>query len=105
MMGYIQDPDNTFEVIDENGWLGTGDVGYIDDGYIFITGRIKEIIITAGGENIPPQYCEALIKSEIPAISNAFLVGDKRKYLTMLITLKTQMAPDTGWLCCSLSRI
>lgn len=97
MMGYIADQDKTFETIDDEGWLSTGDVGYIDnEGYIFITGRIKEIIITAGGENIPPNHCEMLVKSECPAISNAFLVGDKKKFLTILISLKTQMAPDTG---------
>lgn len=50
-MGYVGDEDKTFESIDEDGWLSTGDLGYIDtDGYIYITGRIKEIVITAGGE-------------------------------------------------------
>lgn len=96
-MGYVDDIDKTCETILEDGWLATGDIAYVDhDGYIFITGRLKEIIITAGGENVPPTYIEQLVKSELPAVSNAFLVGDRKKYLTILITLKTHMAPDTG---------
>lgn len=94
-MGYINEMDKTLETINDDGWLLTGDVGHIDkSGYVYITGRIKELIITAGGENIPPVLIENLIKSECSAISNAFLVGEKRKYLTLLVTLKTVTNSD-----------
>lgn len=94
-MGYYGDQEKTIEAFDEDGWFRTGDVGYLDENnFLFITGRMKEIVITAGGENIPPIHVENLVKSECSAISTAFLIGDRRKYLTMLIALKTEIDMD-----------
>ncbi|KAG5679263.1 hypothetical protein PVAND_008843 [Polypedilum vanderplanki] len=94
-MGYMNEPEKTKETIDEDGWIKTGDIGYIDnEGFLHMKGRIKELIITAGGENIPYLHIENLVKNECHAISNTFLIGDKRKFLTMLITLKTKMNSD-----------
>ncbi|NXY20577.1 ACBG2 ligase, partial [Atrichornis clamosus] len=96
-MGYLNMEEKTKEAIDEDGWLHSGDLGKHDkDGFLFITGRIKELIITAGGENIPPVPIEDAVKNAVPIISNAMLVGDKAKFLAMLVTLKCVVDADTG---------
>uniref|UniRef100_A0A669EWU2 long-chain-fatty-acid--CoA ligase n=1 Tax=Oreochromis niloticus TaxID=8128 RepID=A0A669EWU2_ORENI len=95
-MGYLNMPDKTAEALDEDGWLHTGDLGRHDEqDFLYITGRIKELIITAGGENIPPVPIEDAVKSELPIISNAMLIGDKLKFLSMLLTLKC-VVDDNG---------
>ncbi len=91
MLGYWNKPEATAEAI-VDGWFYTGDIGKIDeDGYLYITDRKKDIIITAGGKNISPQNIENLIKLD-PAIEQVAIIGDKRKYLTALV------APSPDWL-------
>lgn len=95
-MGYLNMEDKTREAIDADGWLHSGDLGRLDgDGFLYITGRLKELIITAGGENVPPVPIEEAVKTELPLISSAVLIGDQRKFLSMLLTLKCTLDPDT----------
>jgi long-chain acyl-CoA synthetase len=86
-MGYLNKPEKTAETIDKEGWLHTGDVGTMDnEGFIRITDRMKDIIITAGGKNITPSEIENQLKFS-PYISDAVVIGDKRAYLTCLIMI------------------
>ncbi|MBE7637911.1 AMP-binding protein [Sneathiella sp. P13V-1] len=85
-MGYLNKPEKTAETI-VDGWLHTGDVGYIDNqGFVKITDRMKDIIITAGGKNITPSEIENQLKFS-PYVSDAVVIGDKRKYLTCLVMI------------------
>ncbi len=83
MLGYYNDPAATAEAI-QDGWFKTGDIGNIEDGFIYITDRKKELIITAGGKNIAPQPLENELKM-ITYVSSAFVYGDRKPYLTALI--------------------
>jgi len=84
--GYLKDEEATRAVLTEDGWLRSGDVGEIDDGFVKITDRKKEIIVTAGGKNVSPQNIELALKAS-RLVSQALVVGDRRPYVTALITL------------------
>jgi len=85
MAGYYNRPDLTAEVIDEQGWLHTGDMGYLDEeNYLFLTDRKKNILVTAGGKNVAPAPIENALKQSI-YIEDVCLIGDKRKFISAII--------------------
>ncbi|HSL58312.1 MAG TPA: AMP-binding protein [Acidimicrobiales bacterium] len=93
-LGYYRDPEATAATFDADGWLLTGDVGEIDaDGYVTITDRKKDIIITAGGKNISPSVIENLLKVS-PYVREAIVFGDRRKYLTALVGIELDTVGD-----------
>jgi long-chain acyl-CoA synthetase len=90
--GYYKDEEATREVLGADGWLRSGDLGEIDeDGFITITDRKKDIIVTAGGKNVAPQNLENALKNS-PLVSQALVIGDKRPYVAALITLDPALA-------------
>ena len=109
-MGYMYMPKETAACFDAEDYFHTGDVAEFDQesrynsseirntqgptGFMKIVGRIKDIIISAGGENIPPVIIEEEVKKQTPVISNCVGIGDCRKYLVMLLTIKTVIPAD-----------
>ena len=114
MMGYLDDDEKTKDTITDSGWLKSGDLGQVDEaGFFRITGRAKEILITAGGtyaffaenskmfytnnfrtligENVAPIPIEETIKKQLPCVANAMVIGDQKKFLSVLLTLKTEV--------------
>jgi long-chain acyl-CoA synthetase len=95
MQGYYQRPDLTEESF-ADGWFRTGDIGQLDeDGYLLITGRKKEIIVTAGGKNVVPALLEDQIRADA-LVSQVLVVGDNRPFIGALVTLDEEALP--GWL-------
>lgn len=85
-MGYLNNPSESEKTIDDEGFVHSGDIGKVDeDRFITITGRAKDLIITAGGENVAPTNVESTLLSAMPAVGRAFVVGDKRKFVGALI--------------------
>ena len=92
--GYFKNEEVTRETLDDDGWLHTGDVAeFDDDGFLRITDRKKELIITAGGKNIAPQFLEGKLK-QIPAISQAVAIGDRRPYVGALLAIDPNRVVD-----------
>ncbi|ASR02735.1 AMP-dependent synthetase/ligase [Gordonia rubripertincta] len=92
--GYWRNEAATADAI-RDGWFHTGDIGTLDDGYLFITGRKKELIVTAGGKNVSPAQLEDSIRAH-PMISQCLVVGDNKPFIAALITIDPEAVP--GWL-------
>ncbi|WP_405489474.1 AMP-dependent synthetase/ligase [Nocardia sp. NBC_00511] len=93
MRGYRNDPQQTAEAIDAEGWLHTGDIGSIDaDGYVRILDRKKELIINAAGKNMSPSNIEGAVRVSCPLVQAVIAIGDNRKYVTALMTLDPDAA-------------
>ena len=97
--GYFKDPAATSDALDKGGWLHSGDIGVIDaEGFLQITDRKKDLIITAGGENVAPALVEGYLKG-IPVVSQAVVIGDRQRYLSVLLTLNQERIKQDAEAC------
>lgn len=85
--GYLADPERTAELMDADGWISTGDLGTIEDGYLSIRGRKKEMLITSTGKNIAPAAIEAALKDSSKLVEHAIAIADGRRYVTAVVAL------------------
>lgn len=92
--GYLHMPEKTAELWTDDGWLRTGDLGAVDeDGFLAITGRKKDLLITAGGKNVAPAEMENYLQS-IPGVGQAVVVGDRQPYLCAILALEEEAVPE-----------
>ena len=97
MREYYGQPEATREALDAEGWFHSGDIGVIDEaGYLRITDRKKDIIVTAGGKNVAPQNLEGALKASCPYVSQVMVHGDKRPYLVALVTVNDEQLKAAG---------
>ena len=90
-LGYYRNPEATAETVDKDGWLHSGDIGELDEeGFLRVTDRKKELIITSGGKNVAPQLVEAQLKT-IKGVALAAVIGDRRNYLSAILTLDPEI--------------
>ena len=95
-MGYLGEEEKTAQTFDSENWILTGDLGSMEDGYLKIEGREKDLIVTSGGKNVASYPIETIIKGELSEIvSNCVVLGDRQKYLTCLLTVKAVVNPES----------